>query len=246
MRATTLLVIAAGCGTQASEPTVLDVFAAASVAEAVAELGREFERAGGRRVRVNAAASSTLAHQIEAGAPADAFVSAHPEWLDRLERRGELAPNTRRVLAENRLVWVVPADGKPDGALEPLRFPSDHLAVGDPDHVPLGRYTRTTLEALGWWEQLSDRLLPALDARAALTLVELGEASAGIVYESDARASRRVRVASVFSVELSGPIRYEVAATTRAAEETIAFLDFLSGPQGKRVLERAGLRPVAP
>jgi molybdate transport system permease protein len=244
--------IAVACGAPcradpapAPPPRVITVFAAASTADALTEIATAYERDHGIKVRLNFASSSTLARQIEAGAAADAYLSADEEWMDYLAERGLIDKASRRNLLGNTLVLVTPV-AKPlqvsmsrQAALDGLF--GGRLALGDPAHVPAGRYARQALEHLGWYEGLKDRLLPCADVRAALTLVERGEVDAGIVYASDAAAAK-VSVAGVFPDDSHRPIRYPVALCPKAAPEAAGWVDhlFAAGPTG--VFARHGFR----
>lgn len=215
----------------------LRVLAAASAADALAEASRDFAPP----VELSAGASSTLARQLIAGAPADVFVSADPQWVDELERRGLLLPGTRRALFGNRLVLIVPA-----GAASP-RAPSElaadsvrRVSTGDPALVPLGAYAKAALGAAGAWEAAAGKLLPAVDARAALGYVERGEADCGIVYKSDALASARVRVVYEFPPESHAPIRYWAAATRGAGEDAGRLLESFGSERARAIWLRRG------
>ena len=239
-----LAILAVACSpTSPREAGTVVVFAAASLAPPIEELARELARDGRLTVSVNSAASSTLARQIEAGADADVYVSADREWLDALDEKDLVESASVRVVAENTLVFAT--TGEPDSntfeTLSELPEEAGAIAVGDPTHVPLGRYARQALEALGEWEAVRPRLVPTLDARAALRLVESGEVAAGIVYASDARTSSRVAIAG--TVPCPVPIRYPAALVRReggASESARELLDLLSGDAGRAILARHG------
>jgi molybdate transport system substrate-binding protein len=223
----------------------LTVFAASSTAEVVTEAAARFERANRTHVKTSFGASSTLAQQIKAGAPADVFVSADEEWMDDLAKAGAIQAETRVDLLANSLVMVAPR-GKgfavefSKGFDFAKALPNvKRIAVADPEHVPAGQYAREALEALGWWEGLKDRLAPALDVRAAVRLVEMGEADAGIVYASDAKASEKVEVVGTFPQETHKPIRYPVAACSKAGEAR-KFIEFLRSEEMSGVYKGAG------
>lgn len=222
------------------------VFAAASTATALDEAGALFAARGGDRVKAAYAASSTLAKQIELGAPAQIYLSADQRWMDYLAARKLLVADSRRDLLGNRLVVVTPADRpsvplKLDGLAATLG--GGRLALGDPDHVPAGLYARQALEKLGQWAAVEPRLARAESVRAALALVEHGEAPLGIVYATDAAESRKVRVAAEIPESLHEPILYPVALVaggdTPAAR---AFLGFLQSPEARAVFARHGFR----
>lgn len=226
------------------------IFAAASLADALEEADWAFMRATGVRVSASYAASSILAKEIEAGAPADAFFSADLAWVDYLEKRGLLKPGSRRDVLGNALVLIAPADR----ALE-LRIASGfdlagalgdgRLAIADPDSVPAGEYARAALTQLGVWSGVSHRLVRGENVRAALEYVARGEAPLGIVYRTDAKAEKRVRVVDVFPEESHPPITYPVALTVRAQPEAAKYVEFLAGETALKIFARYGFAPPA-
>jgi molybdate transport system substrate-binding protein len=166
------------------------VFAAASLTESLQELGRSFETATGDSVRFSFGASSDLARQIRAGAPADVFFSADTARMDELERDGRVARRNRREFLSNSLVVIVPAGSsfRVRDSRDLLSLP--RIALADPAAVPAGIYAKKWLEAEGLWDRMSARVVPTLDVRAALAAVETEAAPAGIVYKTDARVSK--------------------------------------------------------
>jgi molybdate transport system substrate-binding protein len=219
------------------------VFAASSLTDAMNEAVRVY----GGAVRTSYAASSTLARQIESGAPADLFYSADEDWMDYLEKRSLIEPGTRVTRLSNRLVLVAPAgaprkvDIRRGTDLLPLLGPSGRLATGDPSNVPVGRYARQSLTWLGQWQALEPRLARADNVRVALAYVERGEAPLGIVYSTDAAMARDVQVVGEFPAESHAPIRYPVAIVARhATPEARRLLSFLGGPEAAPVFRRYG------
>lgn len=223
------------------------VFAAASLTDACREVARGFESASGHRVAFNFGASSDLARQIRAGAPADVFFSADLARMDELEQAGLVRAADRVNLLSNTLVIVVPA-----GSAAVVRGPSDlaglrRLAVANPEAVPAGIYARTWLASLGQWEGLKDRVVPTLDVRAALAAVEAENAEAGIVYRTDAALSKRVRVAFEVPPGEGPKITYPLAplaATKRPAAR--AFAAYLRSPASLAVFRRHGFVVLVP
>ena len=199
------------------------------------------------------AASSTLARQIEQGAPADLFMSADETWADYLQQRALLVPGTRVSPLGNALVLVAPAGAPAAGImldrgtdLAALLGPQGRIATGDPAHVPVGRYAKAALVWMGQWEAIAPRLARAENVRAALLLVERGEARFGIVYATDAAASQAVRVVATFPPDSHAAITYPFALTRRAEAnpQARALLDFLAGPQAAPTWQRFGfIRP---
>lgn len=239
-----------GCDAERDAGDRVTVFAAASLGDVMTRLAHRFTQTNGVPVATSFASSAVLARQISRGAPADVFCSANPKWMDYLEVRDLVRPETRRDLLGNRLVWIVPRDQRHALRLETSFAIGDafngRLALGDPDHVPAGAYARSALSALGWWETLSERVVPAQDARGALAYVETGEVGAGIVYATDARVSSAVEVLDTLPDTLHPPIRYPVAAVAGASAATATFLEFLSGPEAARVFREAGFIVLTP
>jgi molybdate transport system substrate-binding protein len=223
------------------------VFAAASTTDALRDIGQAFTKETGHPVEFAFGASSDLARQALAGAPADVFLSADEARMEQVEKGGLLQPGTRRDVLANRLVVVVPVASKRTLAAPAELRGVKRLALADPAAVPAGVYAKVWLEKQGLWKELEARVVPALDVRAALAAVEAGRVDAGVVYATDATQSKRVRVA--FSVpEGEGPrIVYPVAALTRgkAPEGARAFVRFLQGETARRAFERYGFIVIA-
>lgn len=221
------------------EPPLL-VFAASSLGEVVEQAARRFEADSGVEVRVHVAGSSTIARQVLAGASADVFIPADRAWAEAVLAERPDAVNVGD-LAGNHLVLVggLEADDSIDlGAPAPPASWS-RLAIADPAHVPAGRYARRSLESMGWWGALEPRLVPTADVRAALRLVELGEADAGVVYGTDVAASTRVGVLAKIPADLHDPIAYPVVRLDdRSAVQD--FLESLWNPEFREVLRRRG------
>ena len=222
-------------------PQSLTVFAASSLTQALETLGPVFMAQTGVRVRYSFAATSTLARQVEAGAGADVFLSADDAWMSYIATRNLIVSATRVEFLGNRLVLIVPADRsivvdlKPGFGLKRL-LGTGRLAVGDPTHVPAGRYAREALTSLGVWADAADALAPAESVRAALALVERGEVPAGIVYESDAALSTRVTVAGMFPASSHSTIVYQGAVVAgRDSPAARQFLSFLRAGAARKI-----------
>ena len=230
---------------RAAEPVT--VFAAASLTDALRDLDPVWQNAGHPPLRMIFASSSTLARQIESGAPANLFASADEQWADELDKKGLLAPGTRKDLLGNELVLVVPKDRartvaiNRDLDLQALLGPDGRIATGDPAHVPAGIYAKQALTRLGLWNRVENRIAGAPDVRAALLLVERGEAPAGIVYGTDAAASSGVAVAGVFPADSHDPVTYPFAVVKDGdTPDTRALLQFLAGPEAQAVWRKRG------
>jgi molybdate transport system substrate-binding protein len=232
---------------------VLVVFAAASLSDVLQALATRLP--GIPAARFSFAASSTLARQIEQGAPAHLFISADEAWMDYLAARRFVDSASRRVLAGNRLVVVRPGTGdaaSPQaetaaGLREALRADpggANRVATGDPAHVPAGRYAQAALTHLGLWAEIGPRLARADNVRSALSFVERGEAAAGIVYATDARVARGVQVVARFPAASHPAIRYPAALVSGAPRAAREFLDALASPQAQSIWRAAGFDPI--
>jgi molybdate transport system substrate-binding protein len=222
------------------------VFAAASLKEAMDAQARAFEAQTGDKVVVAYAGSNALARQIEAGAPADLFISADLEWMDYVDQRKLLVPGTRADLLRNALVLVAPAASRvmlkiaPGFALAPA-LGDGRLALANPDSVPAGKYARSALESLGAWTSVEKRVARAENVRAALAFVAKGEAPLGIVYETDARADPAVRIVDAFPASSHPPIVYPAALVASGKSTSAkALLDFLRSPQAAQTWRKFG------
>jgi molybdate transport system substrate-binding protein len=222
------------------------VFAAASTTEALQELGRAFTQQQGSEVDFAFGASSDLARQCVAGAPADVFLSADTAKMEQVEKAGLVQPGTRVDLLSNRVVVVVPLDSKRKvDSAEDLRGVKK-LALADPSAVPAGLYAKEWLEKAGVWKELEVSVVPMPDVRAALAAVETGRVDGGVVYATDAAQSKRVRVAFVVPDSEEPRITYPVAALAKgkAAKAGRAFVTFLQTEAARRVFKRHGFIPL--
>jgi molybdate transport system substrate-binding protein len=236
-----LLALLPGAPLRAAE---LQVFAAASLTDALQELATAYEKASGDKVLLNFGASSTLARQIQEGAPADLFLSADEEKMDGLEKHRLLLAGTRRSVLSNTLVVVVPADstlriaGAADLATSRVRV----LALAEPQSVPAGIYAKQYLKAQKLWDRVIDKVVPTENVRAALAAVEAGNAEAGIVYKTDAGISKKVRIAWEVP-QAEGPrISYPFAALAASRQPDAArrLLAWLESAEGLAVFRRYG------
>ncbi|MEM9783859.1 MAG: molybdate ABC transporter substrate-binding protein [Pseudomonadota bacterium] len=220
------------------------VFAAASLSEVLQAAAAAWAEEGHAPPRFSFAATSALARQIEAGAPADLFVSADSAWMDHVAAAGLLRPDSRTVLAGNALVVVGPAlmAPGPGPAITVLsRLPADaRLAVALTDAVPAGRYARAALTHLDLWQDLRHRLAETDNVRSALALVARGEAPLGIVYATDAVAEPRVQVLARLPRDSHPPIAYTAALTAAAGEPARRFLAYLASPEGRAIFAASG------
>jgi len=221
------------------------VLAAASLTDALSEIGKAYQAKTGTLPSISFAASSTLARQIEASGGADIFVSADSDWMDYLDNRGLIAHETRKNLLGNRLVLIAPAETHVTLAVAPHfdlvgALHGGRLAIADPDSVPAGKYAKTALTTLGVWNSVVDLTVNAENVRVALAYVARGEAPLGIVYETDALGEKRVRIVGTFPKSSHVPIVYPIALTRDAKPGAKGFLDFLSGPEARAIFEKDG------
>ena len=240
--------LGARAGTPEDQP--LRVFAAASLTEVLQQLASDYAASGATEPRLSFAASSQLARQIEAGAPADIFVSADQEWMDYVAARDLIQAGTRRDIAGNTLVLIAPVDSTIALRLVPgadlaAALGGGRLATADPDSVPAGRYARGALMSLGAWPAVAERLARAENVRIALSYVARAEAPLGIVYATDARTEPRVRIVDSFPENSHPPIRYAAALLRQAPPAAAAFLEFLEGDVARRRLHERGFVPPA-
>lgn len=241
------MLVLASCGPrEAAGPVVL---APSSMQETLGLVAMEWERQGHASPVLSFAATNALARQIEQGAPADIVICADQEWMDWLAQRDLILAETRRVLAGNALALVSATPAKDDRSIAARVRSSGNgrIALADPASVPAGRYAQAALENMGLWADVKDRIVPAENVRAALTLVEAGEASLGIVYATDASASRRVYNAQIFDFQYVPEIVYPAAQTGNSRHvETLAFLAFLSGPEAHAIYAKQGFSLYEP
>jgi molybdate transport system substrate-binding protein len=243
--------LAAGAAAPA-DAQELTLSVAISMKEAIETLGRSFVASRpGLTLRYNFGASGDLQKQIEAGAPIDVFVSAATRQMDELEQRGLILPETRRAFARNVLVVVKPADSALDlTAVGDLLDPRvTRVAVGNPKTVPAGQYAQESLRAIGVWERLGPKLIFGENVRQVLEYVARGEVDAGFVYATDVPAAGpRVRPAFRPGEETYPPVVYPVAVVAGSRQVALAraFVELVTGPEGRAVLQRLGFQPPAP
>jgi molybdate transport system substrate-binding protein len=226
------------------------VFAAASLREAMDEQAKRFESVAGSKVIVAYGGSNALARQIEAGAPAEVFISADEDWMDYLDRRRLLVPGTRSNLLRNDLVLIAPSSSGAALRIAPgfglaAALRNEKLAMANPDSVPAGKYGKSALESLGVWKSVETQVVRTDNVRAALALVARGEAAFGIVYKTDARAERSVRIVDTFPATTHAPIVYPAAIVAPGKSPVAkALLDFLRSGVARPIWEKYGFAPL--
>ena len=240
------------CGSNWSPASAQDknltVFAAASMKNALDDVDAAYAAKTGVKVAASYAASSTLAKQIEQGAPADVFVSADTDWMDYATSKKTINEPTRVNLLGNSIVLIAPKDSRIDNVeiaagFDLARLAGDgKIATGDVKAVPVGKYAKAALEKLGAWQAAEPKFAMAESVRAALTLVARGEAVLGIVYSTDAKVEPGVKIVGTFPADSHPPIIYPVAATTTAKPETPGYLAFLRTSAAKAIFEKYGFK----
>ena len=243
--AATLLGLA-GCKPTVPVAREVTVFAAASLADALTEIGAAYQAATGVTIRSSFAASGAVARQIQAGAPADLVVLADMIWMDRLVEQGRIAPQTRFDLVGNRLVVIGAADAAIEG--DPFAWlarTQGRLVIGDPDSVPAGAYARTWLQQTGRWDAVRDRLVLGSDVRAVRAFVARGEAALGVVYASDVVGADQVRIFVTPPKSEQPRIVYPAALTRPAKPVAAEFLTHLRSAEAMTVLRRHGFEAPA-
>jgi molybdate transport system substrate-binding protein len=224
------------------------VFAAASLKNALDDVDAAFAQTTGTNVTVSYEASSSLARQIEAGAPADVFISADLRWMDYVAERKLIRPDSRTNLLGNRLVLIAPKDAKLDNVAIGPGFDIAKLAgdgntpVADVKAVPAGLYAKAALEKLGAWGAAEPKLAQAENVRATLAFVARGETPLGIVYATDAQIEPKVKIVGSFPDGSYPPVTYPVAAIADAKNKEAAtrYLAFLHSTAAKAIFEKYG------
>ncbi len=239
-----VLIILLACNSLRAEEATR-VFAAASLTDVLTDIGASWQKAGHPLPSLAFGASSALAKQIEAGAPADLFASADLSWMDYLATRGKVDAPTRVNLVGNELVLIAPK-GRAFTVKMQKGFAigaafEGKLCTGEPGVVPVGKYAKGALETLGWWAALDKRIVGTDDVRTALAFVERGECAAGIVYATDAAITEKVQVVAAFPADTHKPIVYPFALIVGARAESSAFLEYLrSSPEAAAAFKDRG------
>ena len=222
----------------------LTVSAAASLTNAFRELGPVFEaQSPGTAVVFNFASSDALLAQIVKGAPADVFASADQDAMDRADAQKVMVAGSRRNFVSNTLVLIVPSDSalgiRSLGDLQKAEV--KRIAIGNPASVPVGRYTKGSLEAAKLWAAVERKAIMAQSVRQALDYVARGEVEAGFVYSTDA-ALMKTKVKVVATIPTETAITYPIAAISGSPNPDAArkFIDFLLTPASQAVLARYG------
>ena len=222
------------------------VFAAASLKNALDAVNARWQQETGKKAIISYASSPALAKQMEQGAPAQMFISADLDWMDYVDKKNLIKPETRSNLLGNRIVLIAPKDKANAIDIRPgfdlAKVLGDgRLAMGNVDAVPAGKYGKAALEKLGVWASVSGKLAQAENVRAALLLVSRGEAPAGIVYQTDAASDKGITIIGTFPEDTHPPIIYPIALTAGATHpDAAAFLAYIRSDKAKPVFEAQG------
>ncbi len=238
------------CGSSASKKEAkkeIMVFSAASLTDVLAEIADSFEVKYNVEVKTNMASSGTLARQIEQGGKPDVYISASKKWANYVDSLGFFIKGYKTQIAKNELVLIAPKESSLsvdaiNGDLDIIALLGDgRLSMGDPSHVPAGRYAKQSLTYYKWYDKLSDKMLPAKDVRSALMVVEMNEAPVGIVYRTDAEKSKKVKVLNTFPEESHKPIVY-VGGVCSDAPIAKDFYKYLNSPETKAIWAKYGFK----
>lgn len=226
----------------------ITVFAAASLTNALGDVSTQYEKNKAVKISHSFAASSTLAKQIENGAPADIFISADSKWMNYLQDKNLINVASRKEFLGNKLVLIAPKGRsfavKFDKTFDFAKAFDGKLCTGDIDSVPAGIYAKESLTYLGWWNSVKTRIVGAQDVRGALAFVERGECSAGIVYETDAKVSNKVEIVAAFPDESHKPIVYPVAFVANAKNMNNDYLNYLQSRPALEIFRKYGFNII--
>ena len=252
-----LIIISFSCRTGKNKENQLvqkkssvSVFAAASLADVMTSLAKTYETKTGVKVTLNFASSGTLARQMQEDATPGVYLSASPQWMKFACANGSADSTACFPVARNRLVAVVPMNSLIDTlpVTSSLVFPNafrGRLAIGDPAHVPAGRYAAEALKSMGWYEELQPRFLKTKDVRSALMVVELGECEMGIVYATDAMKSQKVRAVGIFPEDSHPVIEYWAAKGKFGGAEADSLLNYLRSAEADYIWKKFGFKTIA-
>ncbi|NBJ14260.1 MAG: molybdate ABC transporter substrate-binding protein [Dehalobacter sp. 4CP] len=233
-------------GTVPVEKKEILVSAAASLKDAMTEIETQYEaKNAGINLAINYGSSGSLQQQIEQGAPTDLFISAGKKQMDALEKGNLLAEGTRIDLLGNDLVLIAGKDNKDITSFQDLAK-ADKISIGTPDSVPAGKYAQEALTSMKLWGTLQAKLVLAKDVTQVLTYVESGNVDAGIVYQSDAQGSDKVKVVTVAPADSHSAIVYPAAviASTKNLTEVKDFLSYLSSDDAQQIFVKYGFKII--
>lgn len=241
---TALFLVLMAFGAFLSRAAEINVYAAASLSDAMKQIAADYEKSSGDKIVFNFGASSFLARQISEGAPADIFFSADEAKMDDLQKKGLISPDTRKSRLSNQLVIVTASD---NGAA--VHSPADlaspavkRVALADPKVVPAGIYAKEYLQKLKLWESVEPKVVPTENVRAALAAMESGNVEAGIVYKTDAAISKKVKVTYEVPIADGPKISYPMAIVkdSHQPQGAAQFLKYLDSDAAGKVFETNG------
>ncbi|KHE68292.1 molybdate ABC transporter substrate-binding protein [Halobacillus sp. BBL2006] len=243
-----LVILLTGCAAESEENQTLTISAAASLTDAIQEIAASYEESHNVNIKLNLAGSGKLAQQIEQGAPVDLYLSANQAWMDQLAEKKLVDPDSRTNFATNRIVLVGSKGKKLKGPIQELQTWSENeqLAIGDPESVPAGTYTKQALKTIQVWPKIQNQLVFASDVRQVLAYVESGNVDFGFVYASDAQISDQVSVLTTLDSDWHKPIIYPAAIISDSNQKNHAekFLSYLKSKPAQKVLHKYGFQEV--
>lgn len=239
-----VLILCFGCNKVSTDSKVIKqsitIFAAASLTNVLKEIVATFKITNPINIKVNYASSGTLARQIAQGATADIYLAADQKWMDYIKEQGYLIEGQSIDIAQNQLVLITAKNStlstiKLATAIDLHKIlGTERLAMGDPNHVPAGKYAQESLRYHGWYKSLKNKILPTKDVRSALKMVELEETPLGIVYQTDAIQSNQVKILSTFSTSSHQPIVY-IAGQCQNHPNALKFYQFLQSERCQQI-----------
>ena len=225
------------------------VFAAASLTNALTDIGLKYEKEKATKIVHNFAASSTLAKQIENGAPVDIYISADTKWMNYLQDKKLINTASRKEFLGNKLVLIAPKGRgftmKFNQTFDFAKAFDGKLCTGDIESVPVGIYAKESLTYLNWWHAIKTRIVGTQDVRGALAFVERGECAAGIVYETDAKVSSKVEIVGVFPEESHQPIVYPMAFLANAKNANSDYFNYIQSGAALAVFKKYGFNIIS-
>lgn len=221
----------------------ITVYAAASLTNVLDEINQQYQKKNNINIKTSYAGSSTLAKQIEAGAPANLFISADEQWMNYLQNKKIIAGTDRVNLLGNRLVMISPKDQtyhfQMNQNFDPTTAFKGKWCTGNTESVPVGKYAKQALINLNWWTKLKPRLVETEDVRAALNFVVRGECPIGIVYATDAMITDKVSIVAEFPKNTYPAVIYPMGMIKKDAS-TVKYYQYLQGDEAKAVFKKYG------
>lgn len=234
------------CASLPSVAADITVAAASSLTDAFKVMARDFEQQYPHiKVRLTFASSGTLLQQLRNGAPIDVLATADQQTMDAAQAQSLINQTTRRDFAANQLMLITPANSalKIHSLADLKQASVKRIAIGNPAHVPAGRYAQAALEQQKHWQDLQIKLIKTQNVRQALDYVVRGETNVGFVFASDAIAQKN-KIKVSLHVPLTIPIRYPIAVSNASQhhQEAQQFVAYVSGPTGQQILRRHGFK----